>query len=159
MPQNLVHGEVGDQVAVAEDDVVLTDALVDVGTNARERLHPAAEGCGLIDAVVGEGRQELETAVLAAHVPGLAAAEMVKQALVVAVEHHANVGHARVLQAREQEVDDAVASAEGHRGRHAVLHQFAQLRLFFIGKNDCVQSVHLSVSFPSRLYIRFVPST
>ena len=104
------------------------------------------------------GRRHTQPAVLARHVPGLAVADVVKQALVIAVQHHADVGDAGGVQIGEHEIDDAVASAERDGGGHPAFRQLAQSRLLFVGENDAVQSVHRTVSFPSRLSIRFALS-
>ena len=93
-----------------------------------------------------EGGQEPQAAVDAAQIPVLAGAQVVQQALVVAVENDAHVEHAGVDQVAEHEVDDPVAPAEGHRGRGAVLRQLPQSGVFVIGENQSVQAFHLRTS-------------
>ena len=58
----------------------------------------------------------------------------------------------------KHEIDDAVASARRDGGGHPAFRQLAQSRLLFVGENNAVQSVHRTVSFPSRLSIRFALS-
>ena len=139
--------DVDDQVAVRHDDVVLTD-LLQVGAHAGERLHLALKLlAAAVLAVVRERGQQAQPAVLAGHVPRLAVAQMVQQALIVAVQHDAHVGHAGVLHVGEHKVNDAIASAKGDRGGHAVLDQLPQSGLLLVRENDAVQSVHLATSF------------
>ena len=156
--QHLLQRQIDDKVAVGQDDVLLPD-LVQVRPHARERLHLAAEFLHAELARVGKGRQQLETAVLARHVPRLAAADVVEQALIVAVQHNADVCDARARHVGEHEVDHAVAPAERHRAGHARFGQLAKAGSLFIGKDDAVQSVHRTVSFPSTLRMRLAGST
>ena len=156
--QHILEREVDDEVAVGQDDVLLPN-FAQVRPHARERFELAAEVFAAEAARVGKGRQQLEAAVLARHVPRLAVADVVEQALVVAVQHDADVRDARALHVGEHEVDRAVAPAERHGAGHALLGQLAKAGRFFIGKDDAVQSVHRTVSFPSTLRIRLAGST
>ena len=61
---------------------------------------------------------------LPAQVPVLAGTQVVQQALVVALDGYAHVGHAGVDHAAEDEVDETVAPREGDGGGHAGLSQF-----------------------------------
>ena len=107
----------------------------------------------------GKGRQQRGTAVLAGLGPRLAAAGGVGRAWRVAVRHNADVGEARARHVGGHEVDHAVAPAERHRAGHARFGQLAKAGSLFIGKDDAVQSVHRTVSFPSTLRMRLAGST
>ena len=135
--QHLLQRQIDDKVTVGQDDVLLPD-LVQVRPHARERLHLAAEFLHAELARVGKGRQELESAVLARHVPGLAVADVVKQTLVVAVQHDANVCNACARHVGEHKVYRAAATAERHGAGHAFLRQLTKAGCFRIGKDDTV---------------------
>ena len=129
--------------------------LLQVGAHAGQGVHlagklPHASGALLM----GEGGQQAQAAVHAAQVPVLAGAQVVQQALVVALDGHAHVGHAGVDHAAEDEVDETVASREGDGGGHAGLRQLPQATALFIGKDDAVQfAFHLDTSLCSLLSI------
>ena len=65
---------------------------------------------------------------------------------------------AKVPKTGNEEIKPQLASAERDGGRHPAFRQLAQSRLLFVGENNAVQSVHRTVSFPSRLSIRFALS-
>ena len=85
---------------------------------------------------------------LAGEVPALAAAQVVKEALVAAVEHHAHVLDPGVHEVGEDEVHAAVAPAEGQGRRRPLLRQFIELVALLIGENDAVQFPHFARSSP-----------
>ena len=145
--QDLLEGEVRHEVAFRQNHVVLPNFL-EIGPNTRESLHLAPEGHLAPGPLIGEGGQDLETAPLAGEVPALAAAQVVEEALVPAVEHHAHVLDPGVHQVGEDEVHAAVAPAEGQRRRRPLLRQFIELVALFIGENDAVQFPHFARSSP-----------
>ena len=156
--QHALERQVDDEVAVGQDDIFLPDAL-QIRPHARERVELAAEGFAAVLALVGKRRQKLEPPVLARHIPGLAVADMVDETLIVAVQHDADIRDARVVHIGEHEVDGAVAPAERHGAGHTLLRQLTKAGRLFIGKDNTVQAVHRTVSFPSALRIRLAGST
>ena len=151
---HVLHGDVDDEVAVRQDHVLLADAL-QIGADPRQGLHLAPV---LPDAahhiVIREGGQQAQAAVLPAQIPVLAGTQVVQQALVVALDGYAHVGHAGVDHAAEDEVDETVASREGDGSGHAGLRQLPQAAALFIGKDDAVQfAFHLDTSLCSLLSI------
>ena len=156
--QHLLERQIDDEVAVGEDDVLLPN-LPQVRTHARERVDLAAEHRAAVFSLVGKGLQELEPAISARHVPCLAVADVVNETLIVAVQHDADIRNARVVHIGEHEVDRAVAPAKGYGAGHTLLRQLAKAGCFRIGKDNTVQSVHRTVSFPSALRMRFAAST
>ena len=135
--QHVLQGKVDDEVTVGQDNIFLPD-LAQIRANAGKRLKLAAENLSAEAAHIGKGRQELESAVLARHVPGLAVADVVKQALVVAVQHDADVCNARARHVGEHKVYRAAAPAERHGAGHAFLRQLTKAGCFRIGKDDTV---------------------
>ena len=143
---HVLQGDVDDQVAVGQDHVGLTD-FFQVGAHAGQSVHLARElphASGTL--LMGEGGQQAQAAVHTAQVPVLAGAQVVQQALVVAVQDHAHVGDAGVDHAAEDEVDNAVASREGDGGGDPVEGQFPQVVVFFIREDDSMQAFHLDTS-------------
>ena len=121
--------------------------LLQVGAHAGQGVHlagklPHASGALLM----GEGGQQAQAAVHAAQVPVLAGAQVVQQALVVALDGHAHVGHAGVDHAAEDKVDDAVAPRKGDGGGDPVQGQLPQVVVLLIGKDDSMQAFHLDTS-------------
>ena len=119
----LVHGggevDVCAYAAEQERDMLLRN-VTHIGGDGVERL----DGAGVVAAVIfrqAERRQHTQPAVAAAHVPVLAAADMVEQGLVVALHDDADVAYTGVHHGGEGKVDKTVASAErkGRRGAAA----------------------------------------
>ena len=91
---------------------------------------------------------------LAAEIPVLAGPQVVQQALIIPLQHHAHVGHAGVDHAAENEVHQTVPSREGNGGGHAGLRQLPQAAALLIGEDDAMQSsFHLDTSMCSLLSI------
>ena len=150
---HVLQGQVDDQVAVRQHHVALPDVL-QVGAHPRQGLHPAPVLPGAVhQVVIGEGGQQAQAPVLPAQVPVLAGAQVVQQALVVALDGDAHVGDAGVDHAAEDEVDEAVAPREGDGGGHAGLRQLPQAGPLLIGEDDSMQSFHLDTSLCSLLSI------
>ena len=79
------HGQVDHHVAPAHDDILLTDVL-EIGVDARQRLHVAAVFPAAAPLCHAEGGQDAQAAVLAAQVPVLAGTHMVQQGLIALVD-------------------------------------------------------------------------
>ena len=142
---DVLERDVDDQVAVGQDHVGLADAL-QVGAHPGQGLHLAPELPDNAGLLIGEGGQQLQPAVHPAQIPVLAGAQVVQQALVPAVEHHAHVGDPGVDHAAEDEVDDAVAPREGDGSGHPVGGQIPQIVVLLVGEDDSVQAFHLRTS-------------
>ena len=130
------------EAAAHEGDVVLLDVL-NVPADVLEGVDYA-----LILAGAGEGRQELEAAALAGHIPLLAGAHVVEQGGVVALHDDADVAHARVLQVAQRKVNEPVPAREGQGRARADHDQLAQVAAGAVGQNKSVQVYHFA-SLPS----------
>ena len=130
--------------------MILADIL-QIGAYPVQGLHLSPESAVIPVLYCGKGGQQPQTAVDAAQIPVLPAAQMVQQALVVAVEDDPHVKHAGVYQIAQHKVDHPVPAAEGHRGGRAVLRQLPQGGILIICKNQSVQAFHLRTSSWQRL--------
>ena len=146
--EHVLQGRVDDRVAVGQHHVVLADAL-QVVHHAAQGIHAAAElAVAAVLLIIGEGRQQRQTAEVAAQVPAFAAAQVVQQRLALAVHDDAHVRDAGVHHAGEDEVDDAVVTAEGDGAVDAIFDELPQTVFLVVGEDDPVHSVHGRTSLP-----------
>ena len=139
------HGaqvEVHGQAAADEVDIVLLDVPY-VALDGEQRVDDA-DIVPLARALAAEGRQKAQSAALAAHVPLLAAADVVEQRLVVLLHDDAHVAHAGVLQRGERKVYEPIASRKGQRRRGAARDQLVEPGLSAVRKNQSVKIDHQS---------------
>ena len=141
--QHIVQRDVDDQITVGQHHVLLTDILHQIVQHAGQSLHLAAELANAAAVLsIGKGRQQRQTAVLAAQVPALAVAQMVQHALALALHDDAHILHAGVDHIGEHEVHHAVLTADGNGAMDSVLDQLTQARLFLIREDNSVHSFH-----------------
>lgn len=147
---HLAHVNVGDDVAVAEKHVFGV-VVLDVAHRALERLEPAAVDAAALAA--REGGQDDEAPALAGEVPRAARAHVVHQRLVVLLGDDPDILDVGIDHAREHEVDQAVASAVGHRAGRAPLGQLAEHAVVHIGENNPHYFIfsHILIAPPERL--------
>ena len=133
-----VHGE----AAADEVDVVLLDVPY-VALDGEQRVDDA-DIVAAAGALAAEGREQAQSAALAAHVPLLAAADVVQQRLVILLHDDAHVVHAGVLQRGEREVYEPVAPRKGQGRRGAARNQLVESGLSAVRKNQSVKIDHQS---------------
>ena len=126
---NLVERNVGDDVAVRDDNVVRLVLLEEVD-RAGQRVDLAAVLAGherrrLLG--IGIRRKDGDARVLAGQVPVLRVADMVDEGLILVLHQDADAVDAGVHHVGQHEVYDAVASAPLDCGDRAVLGQLAQI--------------------------------
>ena len=132
-----VHGK----VAVDKVDVVLLD-IADVALHGEQRVYGADIPAHA--ALAAEGRQKAQAAALAAHVPLLAAADVVQQRLVVLLHDDADVVHARVLQRGERKVYEPVPPRKWQGRRGAAHYQLVEPDRGAVSEDYSVQIDHQS---------------
>ena len=86
-----------------------------------------------------ERGQDAQTAGFAVEIPGLAAADMVEQGLVIALHDNADVADAGIDHGGEGQVDQAVPAAEGQGSRGAMGNQITQGGVGAIGEDNSVK--------------------
>ena len=129
--------DVGAQIAEHQHDVLLGN-VADVLAHGVESFHRA----GVVALVVlgqTERRQDAQAAGLAVEIPGLAAADVVEQGLIIALHDDADVADAGIDHGGEGQVDQAVAAAEGQRSRRAVGDEITQSGVGAIGEDNSVK--------------------
>ena len=138
--EDLGNGQVHGDVAPAHDDVILTDVL-QVAGDAGQSLHVALI-LALVLSVIAEGRQDAQTAVLAAQLPILTGTQVVQQGLILLMDDDTDIGDTGVDIAGQHEVDQAIAAAEGQRTGVAGTSQLSQFLIRAVGEENAVQIIH-----------------